>query len=203
MPKPPPTSPEQHPRPHRNSGPHRDSGPHRNPRSLAARAAAAEQAPRLELRRSAILLGGLGAMLVALALTVLPWYDEAPGSSIIRGGYRDLRDVLTLAELYGLHAPLILRLYFGWLPAALLIALIAAVGATAGPTALRRPARIAAPLIGAASAIATCWALQNLWSRVGSRSGLSIAADSRVGMWAVLLGFALLGVAGAIGLRRR
>ena len=102
-----------------------------------------------------------------------------------------------------LHAPLILRLYFGWLPAALLIALIAAVGATAGPTALRRPARIAAPLIGAASAIATCWALQNLWSRVGSRSGLSIAADSRVGMWAVLLGFALLGVAGALGLRRR
>lgn len=183
--------------------PSSDARQHRNPRSLAARAAAERQSSRLDLRRSAVLLAGLGVVLVALALTVLPWYDNAAGSSIVGGSYRDLRQVETLAELYGLPAPLVLRLYFGWLPAALLIAAIAVVAATAGPPAVRRPARIAAPLLGAASVITTCWALQNLWSRVGGRGGFSIAGDARIGMWGVLIGFALLALAGALGLRRR
>ena len=183
-----------------SSGPVR---PHRNPRSLAARADAARTSPRLDLRRSAVLLAGLGAVLVALALAVLPWYDSSAGSSIVGGSYRDLRDVETLAELYGLRAPLVLRLYFGWLPAAFLIASIAAAAATAGPPVRRRAGRIAAPVLGAASILVTCWALQNLWNRVGGREGLSIAGDSRIGMWAALIGFALLGLGGAIGLRRR
>ncbi|MCW2604587.1 MAG: hypothetical protein JWN61_2722 [Pseudonocardiales bacterium] len=176
---------------------------HRNPRSLAARAAAAQNDRGPDLRRSAVLLAGTGVVLVALALAVLPWYDSAAGSSIVGGTYRDLRDVETLAQLYGLRAPLVLRLYFGWLPAVLLVASIAAVGATAGPPSMRRTARVLAPLLGLAALIATCWALQNLWDRVGGRAGFSIAGDSRIGMWAALLGFALLGLAGAIGLRRR
>lgn len=177
--------------------------PHRNPRSLAARAATAQRSSGLDLRRSTVLLAGLGGVLVALALAVLPWYDDAAGSSIVGGSYRDLRDVETLAELYGLHAPLVLRLYFDWLPAALLVTAIALVAATAGPPALRRPARIASPILAAASMVTTCWALQNLWDRVGGRGGFSIAGDSRIGMWGGLAGFALLGVAGALGLRRR
>jgi hypothetical protein len=180
-----------------------DPRPHRNPRSRAARAGVAQPSSSLDLRRGSVLLAGLGVVLVALALAVLPWYDNSAGSSIVGGMYRDLRDVETLGELYGLQAPLVLRLYFGWLPAALLVALIVAVAATAGPARVRRPARIAAPILAAASVLTTCWALQNLWHRIGGRAGFSIASDSRIGMWAVLLGFALLGLAGAVGLRRR
>lgn len=183
--------------------PSTQSGPHRHLRSHTARADSASPSPGLDLRRSAVLLTGLGVGLVTLALAVLPWYDSSANSSIVGGSYRDLRDVTTLARLYGLHAPLVLRLYFGWLPLALLIASIAVVGATAGPRGVRPAARIAAPILAAGAMITTCWALQNLWDRVGRRGGFSIAGDSRIGMWAVLIGFALLGLAGALGLRRR
>lgn len=173
------------------------------PRSLAARAAAARSERGPDLRRSAVLLAGLGAGLVALALAVLPWYRDSVGSSIVRGSYRDLRDVLTLAELYGLDAPVILRLYFGWLPAALLLGLLGAIAATLGRPPLRTAGRLAAPLLGAVAIVATWWALADLWDRVAGRTGPGILGDSRSGLWAILLGFALLGLAGAIGLRRR
>lgn len=169
--------------------------PHTRPRTRPPRG-------ELDLRRSAVLLGGAGVCLIALALTVLPWYDDSPGSSIVAGSYRDLRDVETLAELYGLRAPLVLRLYFGWLPAALLLGAIAAAALSAGPRAVRAPARIAAALLGASGVVLTCWALQNLWDRVGGRSGFSILHDSRLGLWCVLAGFALVGCSGGLGLRR-
>jgi hypothetical protein len=146
-----------------------DAAPRRHPRSRSARAAVAQPTRSIDLRRATVLLAGFGVVLVALALAVLPWYDNSAGSSIVGGTYRDLRDVETLGELYGLRAPLVLRWYFGWLSAALLVALIVAVAATAGPALVRRPARIAAPIHAAASVLTTCWALQNLWHRIGGR----------------------------------
>jgi hypothetical protein len=157
--------------------------------------------PGLALRLPVILLCGTGAIGLALSFTALTWYSRS-GTTLVAGTFGDLRDVTTLARIYGLHAPLILRAYFSWLALAAFIGAVALVGATAAPRRLALLARIAAPIAGAAGIALTCWAMQDLSDRVTGRSGITVFTDASIGLWACLLGFAALGLGGAIGLRR-
>jgi hypothetical protein len=170
----------------------------------AARRASSARAPApgLALRLPAVLLGGIGAIGLALSFTALTWYSRS-GTTLVAGSFGDLRDVTTLARIYGLHAPLILRAYFSWLALAAFVVAVALVAATAAPRQLGLAARIGAPIAGGAGIALTCWAMQDLSDRVTGRSGITVFTNAGVGLWACLLGFAALGLSGAIGLRRR
>jgi hypothetical protein len=170
----------------------------------ARRAPPARRAPEagVALRLPVILLGGAGAIGLALSFTALTWYSRS-GTTLVAGTFGDLRDVTSLARIYGLHAPLILRAYFSWLALAAFIVAVALVGATAAPRRLAVAARVAAPIAGATGVALTCWAMQDLSDRVTGRSGITVFTNASVGLWACLLGFAALGLSGAIGLRRR
>lgn len=148
------------------------------------------------------LLAGLaGTILLALSFAVLDWYRGSGSSSLVDGGYADLRDVNTLAQLYGFHAPLILRAYFSWLAFALF--LVGVLGA--GASALRPPPGLIGRWVGAVGGfggfVATCWAMQSLSSAVTQRHGITVLTGSRAGLWSCLIGFLLLGAAAAFGLR--
>lgn len=171
-------------------------------RKPAPRSRTAEPEP-FPVRVSALVLSGVGAVLLALAFAVLDWYQDSVGATLVAGTFADLRDVNTLVQLYGLSAPLILRVYFDWLALTLLLLVVAAFAATmiSGPFGVA--ARIVGALAGAAGVIATCWAMQDLSTRVAGRHGFTVFTDARLGLWCALAGYALLGLAAGIGLRRR
>ena len=174
-------------------------------RPRPARPSGALSAPApagLNLRLSAVLLSGLGVGLLALSFSVLDWYDTA-ASTLVSGSYADLRDVALLAQASGQHLPWILRSYFSGLALGAFLALVGLVACTLAPGRYGAAARLGASVAGAGGIVASLWAVQDLSDRVTGRSGITVLTDAQWGIWACLLGFLALGLAGAIGLRRR
>jgi hypothetical protein len=161
--------------------------------------AVSEPAP---LRLIPLLLAAAGVVLLMLAYAVVDWYDDGPNATLLAGSFADLRDVSTLARAYGLHAPLIVRSYFAWLAFALLIAAVLAVAATLLPRPAGIAARVGGAVIGGLGMIATCWAMQDLSTRVTGRHGITVFTDAGLGIWFCLAGYVLLGLAAGLGLRR-
>lgn len=138
-----------------------------------------------------------------LAFAVLDWYHGVGAASLIDGTFADLRDVNTLAQLYGVHAPIILRAYFGWLALALFVAAVIGLGVSALRAPFGRIGRWIGAVAGFGGFAATCWAMQSLSAAVTERHGITVLTGSRAGLWCCLGGYLLLGAASAGGVRGR
>lgn len=122
---------------------------------------------------------------LSLIGTLVEWYS--PGSVT-------LQDIIRALDAPGAKA--FPKAYFGWLMwVVLALTVVAALFANvAGP--LSTPMRVASPVLGALGAILVCVSLGQLIS------GRSILDQSGAGLWLVLGGFIVAGLAGVLGPRR-
>jgi hypothetical protein len=180
-------------------------------------------APAYQPRRSfgvSSIVAVFGAAGVGTAFTVLQWFRKNYNS--VGGGgskvtFHDIHNTLDGLETKLAHSPFggfidlgFSPTFFGWLGWALLA--VAVVGAALAVSPLGTGAvRVAGAFAGAVGAGLTAWNLQlfRVNADVGSRSArvpdgyLDWLKHTSFGAWAALAGFLLLGVAAAIGPRRR
>ena len=141
----------------------------------------------------------VGAIVLILGMTALNWYKLEGQNGKFSNLNKDLKDA-------GSAAPGLAKMYFGWL-AWVLVALvvIAAVLASLpiGPAGMAM--RIVAPVIGVVGLAVTLLALNNYWSKAKDANpdlDLGLFKHSQIGLYLVLVGFVVAGVAGVFGPRR-
>jgi hypothetical protein len=141
----------------------------------------------------------VGVALVVLSIGALQWYRVQPRVDVAGSGFT-FRDLQQDADQ--LNAP-VAAAYFNWLAFALGVAL-AVVGLLANvPLPGNGVLRVAGFLLGAAGAVATYYALAQLFyaqhAAGGSRHG--VLHNASFGLWCCLAGFVVAGVGAALGPR--
>lgn len=147
----------------------------------------------------------VGAILLILGATALAWY-KIGGED---GKFSDLNnDVKDAPGAVGVGMA---KAYFGWLAWVLLaLVIIAAVVASLPIGSAGLAFRIIAPVIGVLGLVLTLLALNNYWDKAkdgaqaqgADPSDLGIFKHSQIGLYLMLLGFLIAGVAGVFGPRR-
>ncbi len=149
--------------------------------------------------RSLVLLV-VGAACVVAAFKLLPWYSTAGGNNVAGTGF-------TFDDLGGnadaLNAA-VAGAYFSWLAWTLLIATGVLVVAASVPSPATDALRVLAFVGGLVGLVATYYALLQLFDaeQAAGGSSHSVFSSSSYGLWAALVGFVLLTVAGTWGARR-
>lgn len=160
--------------------------------------------PRRRVNDRNIVLVVVGAGFVLAALGGLNWYLVQPGTTAglnVAGTgftFADLRDNAADLDAAVAHA------FFDWL-ARLLLVLGTVVGIVANvPSPAADGLRVGAFLIGLLGAVATFYAVAQLFDaqRAAGGSSHGVLHNASFGFWACLLGFVLIMVAGAWGPRR-
>ena len=142
----------------------------------------------------------LGTVLVVLSLRGLLWYSTDGGNNVAGSGFT-FADLRVNAEALG--AP-VATAYFDWLAwTALVAAAVLALGANLAPR-FSDPLRVGAFLTAVVGLVATYYALAQLFSAQRAAGGTShpVWHNASLGVWAILLGFAMLLVGGVLGGRR-
>jgi hypothetical protein len=147
----------------------------------------------------------VGAILLILGATALAWY-KIDGQD---GKFSDLHN--DVKDAPGAAGVAMAKAYFGWLAWVLLaLVIIAAVLANLPIGSPGLVFRIVAPVIGVLGLVLTLLALNNYWDKSkeaaqaqGADVGdLGIFKHSQIGLYLMLAGFLIAGVAGVFGPRR-
>jgi hypothetical protein len=148
-------------------------------------------------RGIALLVAGLA--LVVLSVGALQWYRVQPGVDVAGSGFT-FRDLQQNADQ--LNAP-VAAAYFNWLAFALGVA-VAVVGVLANvPLPGTGVLRVAGFLLGAAGAVATYYALAQLFyaQHAAGGSSHSVLHNASYGLWCCLAGFVVAAIGAALGPR--
>lgn len=145
----------------------------------------------------------VGAILLIVGATALAWYKIRGQNGKFSDLHTDIKDAPGAAGL-GLA-----KAYFGWLAWVLLaLVIIAAVLANLPIGSTSLVFRIVAPVIGVLGLGLTLLALNNYWDKLKDQfqsvgiDDVGIFKHSQIGMYLMLAGFLIAGVAGVFGPRR-
>jgi hypothetical protein len=157
--------------------------------------------PRRAVNDRNLLLVVVGAALVVAAFGGLQWYKADGGNNVAGLGFT-ADDLKANADSLGAA---VAGAYFDWLALTLLVVGGVAALAANVPSPVCDPLRVVAFTVGLLGVIATYYALAQLFNaqQAAGGSAHTVLHNASFGVWAALLGFALITLGGALGPRRR
>jgi len=145
----------------------------------------------------------VGAVLLILGATALAWYKIRGADGKFSDLHSDVKDAPGAAGL-GLA-----KAYFGWLAWVLLaLVVIAAVMASLPIGSSGLVFRIVAPVVGVLGLVLTLLASNNYWDKLKDQfqaagiDDVGLFKHSQIGLYLMLAGFLIAGIAGVFGPRR-